>query len=249
MSLIISRLETTGYNKEMLQKSRDFIQYSPFTTKVLATLFASSAVSVLLLAVRMIVAGNTRFSFMIWNLFLAWLPVLFALGFRINLTKYRLASWQNLGLLALWLGFLPNSFYLISDLIHLQSSGEASVLYDIAMMMSFIINGLILGYISVYIVHIQLLKKLRAEAMLAFLGIVFLACGFAIYLGRYLRWNTWDIVINPLGILFDLSERVINPILHINSYVVTLTFFVLLSGTYAVIYQLTKVLSTNVKKH
>lgn len=196
----------------------------------------------------MIVAGNGRFSFMIWNLFLAWLPVVFALGFRINLTKHRLQSWQNLGLLALWLGFLPNSFYLMSDLIHLQSSGEAAVLYDIAMMMSFILNGLILGYISIYIVHNQLLKRLNSRAMMAFLGIVFLACGFAIYLGRYLRWNTWDIVINPFGILFDLSERVINPLIHIQTYVVTITFFVLLSSTYAVIYQLTKVLSQNVQK-
>jgi len=116
------------------------------------------------------------------------------------------------------------------------------------MMMSFIINGLILGYISIYIVHVQLLKKLNSRMMLVFLAFVFLANGFAIYLGRYLRWNTWDIIINPFGILFDLSERVVNPVLHIQTYVVTLTFFVLLSSTYAVIYQLTKVLSQNVQK-
>lgn len=212
------------------------------------TLCASSLVSGLLLVVRMIVAGNNRFSFMMWNLLLAWLPVLFALGFRLNSSKQRLQSWQNLGLLFLWLGFLPNSFYLMSDLIHLQSSGEASILYDIAMMMSFIINGLILGYISVYIVHNQLLKKLPERTVLAFLGFVFMACGFAIYLGRYLRWNTWDIILNPAGLLFDISERVVNPVLHIQTYIVTLTFFVLLSGTYAVVYQLTKILSSNTEK-
>lgn len=212
------------------------------------TLLASSMVSVLLLVVRMIVAGNTRFLFMIWNLFLAWLPLIFALGFRLNMTRHRLASWQNLGLLALWLGFLPNSFYLMSDLIHLQSSGEAAVLYDIAMMMSFIINGLILGYISIYIVHVQLQKKWPVRNILVFLAAVFMACGFAIYLGRYLRWNTWDILLNPFGILFDLSERIVNPFIHFQTYVVTLTFFVLLSATYAVIYQLTNVLSHNVQK-
>lgn len=232
----------------MIQRGAEFIKESPFTTKVLVTLCASSAVSVLLLTVRMIVAGNFKFFFMIWNLFLAWLPVVFALGFRINLAKHKLTSWQNLLLLFLWLGFLPNAFYLMSDLIHLQSSGEASVLYDIAMMMSFIINGLILGYISIYIVHVQLMKKWPAKWILAFLGFVFMACGFAIYLGRYLRWNTWDILINPLGILFDLSERIVNPVLHIQTYIVTLTFFGLLSTTYAVIYQLTKVLSTQVEK-
>lgn len=227
---------------------KQFVNDSPFTTKLLLTLCGSSLVSILLLLVRMIVAGNTRFVFMIWNLTLAWLPVMFALGLRLNLAKHKLQSWQNLGLLFLWLGFLPNSFYLMSDLIHLQSSGESAILYDIAMMMSFIINGLILGYISVYIVHSQLLKRLSSRAMLAFLGFVFMACGFAIYLGRYLRWNTWDIILNPFGILFDLSERIVNPLIHIQTYVVTLTFFVLLSSTYAVIYQLTKVLSGNVEK-
>lgn len=224
------------------------IKNSPFTTKLLLTLWASSLVSVLLLVVRMIVAGNGRFGFMIWNLLLAWIPVVFALGFRLSLTKHRWSTWQNIALLILWLGFLPNSFYLMSDLIHLQSSGESSVLYDIAMMMSFIINGLILGFISIYIVHVQLLKKWSDRMILGFLAFVFLACGFAIYLGRYLRWNTWDIVLNPFGILFDLSERVVNPVLHIQTYVVTLTFFVLLSSTYAVVYQLTRVLSQNVQK-
>lgn len=224
------------------------VRDSPFTTKVLLALLASSGVSVLFLSVRMIVAGNTNFSFMVWNLFLAWLPVIFALGLRLNITKHRLQSWQNIVLLVLWLGFLPNAFYLISDLIHLQSSGEASVLYDIAMMMSFIINGLILGYISVYIVHRQMLSKLPERTVNWFLAFVFLACGFAIYLGRYLRWNTWDIVFNPFGILVDLSERVVSPIMHIQTYIVTVTFFILIGGTYAVIYQLTRVLSQNVEK-
>ncbi len=222
---------------------------SPFTTNVLLTLCASSLVSVVLLTVRMIIAGNSRFLFMVWNLFLAWLPVMFALGFRINLAKKKLTSWQNLVLLGLWLGFLPNSFYMMSDLIHLQSSGEASVLYDIAMMMSFIINGLILGYLSVYIVHMQLIRRKWTDwSIVAFFGAVFLACGFAVYLGRYLRWNTWDIVLNPFGILFDLSERVVNPVLHVQTYVVTLTFAGLLSSTYAVIFQLTKVLNGRVEK-
>ncbi len=221
---------------------------TPFTKQLLTTLLFSSLVSVTLLALRMIVAGNLKFWFMIWNLFLAWVPLIFALGIRIKLAKKPLMDWQNLGLLALWLGFLPNSFYLISDLIHLQSSGEASVLYDAAMMTSFIINGLILGYISVYIVHMQLLKLLKPRTVHIILGLVFLACGFATYLGRYLRWNTWDILLNPAGILFDLSERVINPILHIQTYIVTFVFFVVLISTYAVVYQLIRVLSHNPQK-
>lgn len=244
MSAIISVRGVRGIIK--LVKVLD--NSSPFTTRVLVTLGASSLVSVLLLAIRMILAGNSRFIFMIWNLVLAWIPVLFALGLRLGLATYRLKSWQNVVLIVLWLGFLPNSFYLMTDLIHLQSSGEASILYDIGMMMSFIINGLLLGYISLYIVHVQLLKKLRASIVLWFVGFVLLACSFAIYLGRYLRWNTWDIIFNPFGILFDVSERVVNPVLHYQTFIVTGVFFIILSSTYAVIYQITKVLSHNVQK-
>lgn len=210
----------------------------PFTVKLLRLLALSSLVSLTMLGARMLAAGNNRFWFVAWNLLLAWLPLLFALGLRLNLQKKLWLSWPNVGLSALWLGFLPNSFYLMSDFIHLQSSGETFVLYDIAMMMSFVINGLILGYMSTYLVHMELLKRVSKMAANFTIGFVFLCSGFAIYLGRYLRWNTWDIVLNPAGLLFDLSERVINPLTHIQTYIVTLIFFVVIASVYAVIVEL-----------
>lgn len=215
----------------------------PFTVQVLEVLLLASLVSMVLLSIRTAVSGNLLFWFLPWNLFLAWLPLLFALGLRINLAKNRWLSWQNLGLSVLWLGFLPNSFYLMSDLIHLQSSGEVSILYDVAMIMSFVFNGMILGYMSTYLVHLQLLKRLKALQAHAVIGLVFLASGFAIYLGRYLRWNTWDVLVNPAGLLFDLTERIINPLIHIQTYTVTLVFFVVIASTYMVVYELIKVLN------
>jgi uncharacterized membrane protein len=110
------------------------------------------------------------------------------------------------------------------------------------MMSSFVINGLILGYISTFIVHVQLGKRLKEVQTNVVLGFIFLACGFAIYLGRYLRWNTWDIVVNPAGLLFDLSERVINPVVHAQTFVVTFVFFVVIGSTYMVIYELISLL-------
>lgn len=216
----------------------------PFTVRILVVLFASSMLSITLLLIRIAATGSLRFGFLPWNLFLAWLPVVFALGLRLNLEKKRWLSWQNLGLTALWLGFLPNSFYLMSDMIHIQSSGETSVLYDSAMLLSFVFNGLILGYISTYILHLQLLKRLQTWKANTVVGLVFLSCGFAIYLGRYLRWNTWDIVLNPAGILFDLSERFLNPFLHTQTFTVTLTYTVIIAATYAVIYELIGVLGS-----
>lgn len=219
-----------------------------FTTRVVEVLIFASLLSVGLLSVRIVAADELWLSFMAWNLFLAWLPLVFALSLRINLAKKPWRHWQNLLLTLLWLGFLPNSFYMMTDLIHLQSSGQVSVLYDAAMMMSFVLNGLILGYMSVYLVHVQLLERFKRNQAHAIIMLALLSCGFAIYLGRYLRWNTWDVLINPFGILFDLSERVVNPVVHSQTYVITFVYFMVIATTYGVVYELAGLLDNSTKK-
>lgn len=211
---------------------------SSVNKEVLATLLVSSLVSVGLLAIRIVVTGTMRLSFLAWNLILAWLPLLFAWWLRRRLNKRRPMVWQDILIGMAWLGFLPNSFYLITDLIHLQSSGEVGLLYDTAMITSFVINGLLLGYTSLFIMH-QLMKRYVSRMQAYILAqFALLLSAFAIYLGRYLRWNTWDLVINPAGLLFDVSDRIINPGSHMLTFVVTSTFFVVLGATYAVVYRL-----------
>lgn len=207
-------------------------------SEVLLPLLLSSALSVALLVIRMLVTGSTRLSFLVWNLFLAWLPLLFAVWLYNRLRKKRPPVWQDGVFALLWLGFLPNSFYLISDLIHLQSSGEVGLLYDTAMLTSFVINGLLLGYISLFIVHRLLKRFVSNNVAFVTAQFVLLLCAFAIYLGRYLRWNTWDILINPAGLVFDVSDRIINPATHMHTFVITAVFYAVLGSTYAVIYKL-----------
>lgn len=213
--------------------------------QVLLVLCISSAVSAVLFMVRVLISDNLRYWFMFWNLFLAWMPILFAFWLRLRLTKTRWLSWQNLLITFLWLSFLPNSFYMVSDLIHLESSvGEVMRLFDAAMMTSLIANGLILGYMSVFVVHQELLKRLKYVWAHTIIGFVMLSCGFAIYLGRYLRWNTWDVLINPVALLFDVSDRIIHPGMHLDTYSITITFFVLIASLYAVGYQLVSLFKT-----
>lgn len=178
---------------------------------------------------------------MIWNLFLAWLPVLFA---------YLFVRWQHKGgrpwlagvWALLWLLFLPNSFYVLSDLIHLKWTGEINVLFDGVMFFSFILNSFIAGYLSVYMMHQEMLKWMRSRWAVAVLGVVFFLSGFAVYLGRSLRWNSWDVVSNPAGILFDVSDGIVNPLAHPQILLTTMTFFLLTSVTYAVIYEFVRTL-------
>jgi uncharacterized membrane protein len=100
---------------------------------------------------------------------------------------------------------------------------------------------------SVYLVHKEMLKRLEPAVAHTLVAAVLLACSFAIYLGRSLRWNTWDVLINPAGILFDVSDRFINPAAHPQSLVTTTTFFMLLASMYYVIYELVNVIRTSKK--
>lgn len=209
--------------------------------EVFTTLLLSSGVSISFLLIRILVTQDYRLSFLVWNLLLAWVPLVLAYILKLKLKKADNIRGLHLILGFIWLVFLPNSFYLISDLIHLQSSGEISLLYDTAMVASFVINGLLLGYLSLYMM--QSLAKRFVSSTWSFVLAQFalLLSSFAIYLGRYLRWNTWDVVINPIGLVFDVSDRIINPGSYLLTFVVTGVFFALLGSTYAVIYRLIEI--------
>ncbi len=203
---------------------------------VLLALLVSNGTCLLLLLMRIIAARNGRFDYLAWNLFLGWLPLLFAWLFVQRLRAHDKRQWLKILLIVLWIGFLPNSFYIASDLIHLYSTGEVSLLFDATMYVSFILNGFIAGYLSLFIMHQELLKRLRQRAHYVIAAVI-LACSFAIYLGRNLRWNTWDILVHPAGVLFDVTDRIIYPASHPQVAVTTLTFFLLISSTYFVIWQ------------
>lgn len=201
-------------------------------------LLVSSTLSVFLIVCRMLGGQTTRYWFLLWNLFLAWLPLIFAYWLTRRLRNNAWFTWKNIVLTVLWLGFLPNSFYLVTDFIHLRNTGEVSMLFDAVMFMSFAWNGLLLGFTAVLLLHREMLKRLQRRQTVLMVGLIFILCSFAIYLGRYLAWNTWDIVINPAGILFDLSDRIIRPASYPNTFTTTSLFSVTLTVMYYAAFKL-----------
>ncbi len=195
-------------------------------------------VSIGFLLVRVLSTHTATYWFLAWNLLLAWLPLLFSWWLVLRLPNRRWFSPLNVLLTILWLGFLPNTFYIASDIIHLKATGGISILFDVTMMLSFTWNGFLLGYTSVYLIHQQLKKRLGRYEAHSLIAFVFLLVSFAIYLGRYLRWNSWDVLINPAGLLFDVSDSFVNPSSHPRAFTTTLMFFVLTTSIYAVGYQL-----------
>lgn len=213
--------------------------------QLLVTLGLSSAVSLGLLGARFIATQQITYWFLAWNLFLAWVPLGFAWWL---MARLRTTSWLSLGniiLTILWIGFLPNAFYIASDIIHLTQTGSISILYDVVMFLSFTFNGFILGYLGLYGIHQQLKRRLGRQGSYLIVTGVLLLCSFAIYLGRYLRWNSWDILVNPAGLIFDVSEPFINPSSYPRVFTTTAMVFVLLMSIYAVSYQLVRLAKHN----
>ncbi|HSX45238.1 MAG TPA: DUF1361 domain-containing protein [Candidatus Saccharimonadales bacterium] len=224
---------------------RAFAKLNGRYSGILTALIISNAVSIGLLLIKMVANSSTDFGFLVWNLFLAWLALFFAMILKTYLNDHSWLSWQAMLLTVVWLGFLPNSFYLATDLIHLPLSSQATVLYDVVMLLSFSFNGFVSGLASVFVVHKQLVKRLKARTAYVLIGLTLFASSFAIYLGRYLRWNTWDVIVNPAGILFDVSDRIINPGAHPQAFVTTATFFALIGSVYLVAWQFVRAIKSD----
>lgn len=176
---------------------------------------------------------SLEFGYLIWNLMLAWLPFIFAVRLIDLLRRKLWSSWEALAVSVLWLVFLPNSFYMISDFIHLQDVQRVDVLYDAVMFTSFIYTGVILGFSSLYLIHGQLRRRLTGRMASVWVVATLLVCSGAVYVGRDLRWNSWDILTNPGGLLFDISDRLQHPAAYPQMLVTVASFFVLLASMYA----------------
>ena len=211
----------------------------------LSVLVFSSLVSIGIFLVHAVSTRSLLYWYLDWNLLLAWLPLLFVVFLRKSLLNYPWLSWRPMLWTVLWLAFLPNSFYIVSDLLHLQNVANVNILYDTVMMVSFMLNGLFLGYISLYQVHEELRKRLSVAWVNGLISLSLLVCSFAIYLGRDLRWSSWDVIVNPEGILFDISNQFIDPKNHLQAFTTTLMFFVLLGTFYILIWHLVTALRSS----
>lgn len=219
----------------MAIKDKPVYSNSPY--RLISALGLLLGASIGLLLIRILVSDSVRYGFLPWNLTLAVVPALLSWWLVTRVRAYGWLRWQQIILTVLWLAFLPNSFYIITDLIHLRVNYEADLLFDITLLMSAILAGLIFGYLSVYTVHRELRNRLSERVSYVIIGTILLAASFAICLGRYTRWNSWDILLQPAGLLFDVSDRLINPDAHLVTYQTTLILWILLVTVYAVIYE------------
>jgi len=193
----------------------------------LALIFAST-VSMMLLTMRAFYTGYLLFGFLIWNLFLAWLPFIFALVVIMFPGKH----YVSLICGGLWLLFFPNAPYIVTDLLHLWPRADAPVWYDMILLVSFALTGLFLGISSLGLMHQHVSSRFGQIAGWLFVFAALICAGFGVYIGRFLRWNSWDLLSNPFSLLSDLHLTLTTPFLFVKTAVITLALTAVFAFTY-----------------
>lgn len=191
----------------------------------------SSFFGILLLGYRIVESDSLKYIFLAWNLVLAWIPLAAALLLReyAPATRFR---WPHLMLLAGWLLFLPNAPYLITDLLHLKPRAPIPFWFDGSLTVIFAWNGLMAGLLSARIVHDFLgymLGTLRSTLMII---AAFALSGFGVYLGRVERWNSWDLITDPLSLLSDVAHLLTHPFSNPGMLGMSSLFFLFLTLAY-----------------
>jgi uncharacterized membrane protein len=179
-----------------------------------------SAYCITLLIFRVWITKSIFYGFLVWNLVLAYIP--FVVGKMIivkRLKKQILLLW-----FLTWLLFLPNAPYIITDIFHLRQQTSMPIWFDLLLVISFSFNGVLLFFISVSDIYSILLKNFSIIKTWIITTSIFFLTGFGVYLGRFLRFNSWDILSNPNILITGILERILQPTSHPRAWGFTLGF-------------------------
>jgi uncharacterized membrane protein len=190
--------------------------------RLIKTMMVTTAFCIVLVMIRMQWSGSIRYAFLVWNLFLAWIP--FILSVLISqLKKENKSILIQVLLFLVWLIFFPNSPYLLTDLFHLQQKNGIPLWFDLVVIMSFAWNGLLLGFASLFEIQRFLRSHFSSAKVDIFIMFLMILCSFGIYLGRFPRWNSWDVLNNPIALAADILQMLLHP--ANNTRMIGVTFF------------------------
>jgi len=206
----------------------------------LMLLTAASAWCIALLIARLVHLGSLAYPLIVWNLILAWVPLLLSLAL-LACAKRRRPGRELVAIGLLWLLFLPNAPYVMTDFVHL---GYYHRLFDSLIFGSFGATGLALGLASLVIVQSVVTRAKGASAGWAVAAASLVASAVGIYLGRVQRLNSWDAITHPGRILAIVRTWLDNPLGHQHLMLVVGGLAVFLGLTYLVLYALTSLAVT-----
>lgn len=219
----------------------------PFSIRILfdSVLFLACAASFSLLSARMFFTGTDGYFFLSWNLVLAAVPYGLALFWDRVSHRESASAWKESGIFLLWLFFFPNAPYIVTDFIHVPWAypNSSRFAFDFLLVASFAVSGMLFGLGSLFHVH----AALRDRIGRTFAGIVVAfsisLAGIGMYLGRFLRWNSWDVLLNPLRVLRDAALRYGDPAWFEHAAALSILFAAFIGVSYGMFLGMRRLLS------
>jgi uncharacterized membrane protein len=194
--------------------------------------------SMLLVFTRIAYTGHLTFLFMIWNLFLAWLPYALTSWLKQRPDVFD-KGWKLALLFVIWLPIVPNSFYILTDLFHLGNS-IVPLWFDLALIISFAWNGLLLGILSVRQMEKSIREYLPGKHELLFVYPIMWLNALGVYIGRYYRFNSWDLITDPFDLIADICNIIWHPLQHKDVWGMVACFSVFMTLVYLTIKRISK---------
>lgn len=206
----------------------DHLRPFRFRLTVIALLCGASLISVALFRLRTILSNSDDYAFLIWNIFLAWIPLGLAYAASSFVQKRRFIFLTLPLTTILWLLFFPNAPYILTDLQHLRGyNPDIPAWFDALVINWFAWTGVLLGVFSLFMMHDIVRRTFGRVTGWVFVVTVGILSGLGIYIGRFLRWNSWDIVLHPLERLSDFLYYSSHPSLQSIIFIsVFSTFFI-----------------------
>jgi uncharacterized membrane protein len=200
-------------------------------------LVAASAFCVATVQLRTHHTGDPYYRFLVWNLALAWVPFVLALA---AYGLARLGARVPVALLAIgWLLFFPNAPYMLTDVVHLTESTTTPLWYDALMLAAFAWTGLLLGFASLYLMHVIWQRALGAVLAWILVAASLALASFGVYLGRFLRFNSWDSLVRPRQVADVIRTELENPMQHPRLLAALLALTAALTVGYVIVYAAT----------
>lgn len=166
-----------------------------------------------------------------WNLFLAFIPwgLTSLMIVKPKLQSNKLVLWF---LLLAWFLFFPNAPYIFTDLVHITQKTSMPLWFDLMLILTFAWVGLLFGLLSLWDLE-RILRKSLSQTWISVISVCLLFLGsLGIYIGRDLRWNSWDVIREPFGLIYDIGGILVHPFEHPRAWGMTLMMFVFLNMVY-----------------
>jgi uncharacterized membrane protein len=212
----------------MFRNYRNYFIRNRYSLSVFMLLNVACAVCIGLVFARVAYSDSGRHLGLIWNLFLAWIP--FILAYFAHAVSWRRATlYLIIPFIAfLWLIFFPNAPYMLTDLQDLaRKATDAPLWYDVIIVVWSSWTGMLLGVISLYLMQDIIIRSFGRVAGWIFVFVISGLSSFGIYLGRFVRLNSWDILQNPAETAQEILGIVIDPSRRLAAFWLLYTFFFL----------------------